>query len=388
MDKTKKNVFIKSLIWIIIKAFLVLAQLAVFVLLSISLIRMGVLENWLMALILIVLGLLLIFSIVELLTRQKTSLAMQIICIVLSVICIAGGIFALRYINAFNSFLDKISSTITSDTIVEEEKGLTERPFILYISGVDSRTGIDNPTALSDVNIAVVVNPLQSKMLLASVPRDTYVQLHGTEGLKDKLTHAGMFGIEMSKATMEDFLGIVIDRTLKVSFDTVIKVVDELDGIEIYSDTAMNLKSSLSNKMCYFVEGYQTVDGDCALRFSRERKMYYTGDKHRGANQQEVLTAIIQKLTGSREYLLKAPEILEVASDSFETSLSRDEITSFIRMQLSEAKNWQIESVALDGEGVRELTYSHESDGPLYVMIPNEESLANLKAKINEYLNE
>ena len=375
-------------VWIILKAILVIIQAIVSVLLVISLIRMGIIGTWIIAIVAVVLLILLVLNVIVLVVMKKTKVWMQIVCTIIAMICIGGGIFTYRYTNAFNSFLDRISSTIVSEApFVDDEKDLIERPFILYISGSDSRVSVDDPNARSDVNIVVVVNPGQSKILLASIPRDTYVQLHGTEGLKDKLTHAGLYGIEMSKTTIEDFLGITIDRTLKVSFDTVVEVVDELDGIEIYSDKAMSLKSEQSGKMCYYVEGKQVVDGECALRFSRERKKYSTGDKHRGANQQEVLTAIIQKLSGSREYLLKAPEILEVAADSFETSLSRDEITSFIRMQLNEPRNWQIESVAVDGEGVLEPTYSI-SDQNLYVMIPDEESLKGFVDKINEYLNE
>lgn len=379
----------KYLVWRIIGAVLVVAQVIVSALLLISLIKMGILAQWILWLIAIGLVVLGAICAIPLFIKKKSILVVRILCMILSVLVIAGGIFAYRYAEAFNSFLDRISSTIVSDAPIDEgEKDLTERPFILYISGTDSHTSVDDPNARSDVNILVVVNPDQSKILLASIPRDTYMQLHGTEGLKDKLTHAGMFGVEMSKATLEDFLDIKIDRTLKVSFDTVVKVVDELDGVEIYSDVKMNLRSSMTGKMCYFVEGTQLVDGECALRFSRERKTYHMGDLHRGANQQEVLSAIIKKLSGSKEYLLKAPEILEVAADSFETSLSRDEITAFIKMQLNEGKNWQIESVATDGVESHELTYSLEEMGPLFVFIPNEESVANVKAKINEYLNE
>ena len=347
---------------------------------------MGILAQWIVGV--VVAGLVAAAGIcaVPIFMRRKMWVV-RIICMVLSAVVIGGGVVGLRYTQAFNGFLDKVSSTIVDEDVEEEERGLIERPFILYISGIDSRDGYKEE-ALSDVNILVVVNPSKGKILLASIPRDTYVQLHGTEGLKDKLTHAGFYGVNMSRATLEDFLGVRIDRTLKVSFETVVEVVDELDGVEIYSDTTMNLKSERGGKMCYYVEGRQMVDGECALRFARERKTYNTGDLHRGANQQEVLTAIIQKLTGSKKYLLKAPEILEVAADSFETSLTRDEITAFIRKQLADGTDWQIESMGLDGEGTYELTYSLENMGPLYVMIPDEGSKAEMVKKIREYLGE
>lgn len=273
---------------------------------------------------------------------------------------------------------------LNDEEVAISDKEITTEPFIVYISGSDSRTGLQT-TASSDVNIVVAVNPQTGKILLASIPRDTYVQLHDTVGLKDKLTHAGIYGINMSKTTIEDFLGIKIDYTVKVSFDTVIKVVDQLDGIDIESDAAMTL-NAFNGKKCTFVEGKQHVDGDCALRFARERKTYLTGDRHRGENQQQVITSIIGRLSGSKDYLLKIPTILDIAADSFETTISRDNISKFIRRQLTDPINWQVKSIAVDGIGTHQPTYSMGSNLPLYVMIPDPESVQKVKEEINAYL--
>ena len=263
------------------------------------------------------------------------------------------------------------------------EKEITTEPFIVYISGSDSRNGV-KATARSDVNIVAVVNPKEEKILLVSIPRDTYVQLHDTYDTKDKLTHAGVYGINMSKTTIEDFLGIQIDYTIKVSFETVVKVVDQIDGIEIDSDTAMTIKNE-GGKRCEIRVGKQKLDGDCALRFARERKSYASGDRHRGENQQQVITAIIGKLSKSKDYVLKIPTILDIAADSFETSFTRDNIMDFLRMQLSGEMDWKVESIAIDGAGSYQPTYSMGSM-PLYVMIPSDATIANAQAKINEYL--
>ena len=274
---------------------------------------------------------------------------------------------------------------LEGEAVDVSDKEITTEPFIVYISGSDSRTGVKT-TARSDVNIVAVVNPKKSKILLVSIPRDTYVQLHETTGIKDKLTHAGVYGINMSKTTIEDFLNIKIDHTIKVSFDTVIKVVDELDGIEINSDQEMSLKAEGKNKTCHYVVGAQQVDGDCALRFARERKSYETGDRHRGENQQQVITSIINKISNSRNYLLKVPEILNIAADSFETTFERSDVTKFIRMQLADSADWKVESIAVDGTGTMAPTYSMGANLPLYVMIPHAESVDNAVNKINEYL--
>jgi len=289
-----------------------------------------------------------------------------------------------------SDFGDNNKIIYTFEIEIKEEKSeipdkkITQEPFVLYISGSDSRNGLKT-TARSDVNIVAVVNPGQGKILLVSIPRDMYVQLHGITGLKDKLTHAGVYGINMSKTTVEDFLGISIDYTLKVSFDTVIKVVDQLDGIDIVSDKAMTLGYEGGGK-CTYTEGKQHVNGVCALRFARERKSYQTGDRHRGENQQQVITSIIGRLSGSKDYLLKIPTILDIAADSFETTISRDNVSSFIRMQLTNPVNWQVESIAVDGTGTYEPTYSMGANRPLYVMIPDVNTVTNAKNKINQYL--
>ena len=128
------------------------------------------------------------------------------------------------------------------------------------------------------------------------------------------------------------------------------------------------------------------MDGDCALRFARERKTYETGDRHRGENQQEVITAIINKLSSSRDYILKLPTILDIAADSFETSLTRQEITDFIRLQLQEQPKWQTKSIAINGTGAMLPTYSMGANLPLYVMIPYQSTVTDAKEQIDTYL--
>ncbi len=469
---------------------LVSVQFITSLLLMISLISTNIIGGIFIVLLAGFLIVLLILSIIKLLVQEKASTPTKVVCGAVSVIAIVLSIFALRYTDAFNGFLNKITerrpetkqysvvvmdqseikelsqlskrnvgflktdekagnaenyllekvkfeanfyddadtlakvlNTNIVDAIVLEtdrmeilkeeaedsvkntrviytfeieietknaeisEKQVTKDPFVLYISGSDSRNGI-KARARSDVNILAVVNPTKGKILLVSIPRDTYVQLHNTTGIKDKLTHAGVYGIDMSRDTIEDFLGVNIDYTVKVSFDTVVKVVDQLNGIVIDSDQEMNLKATGNkDKTCSYVVGKQKVDGDCALRFARERKSYKTGDRHRGENQMQVITAIVSKLSESKDYILRLPEILNIAADSFETTFSRDDISSFIRMQLSNGTNWQVESISVDGAGSMQGTYSMGANRPLYVMIPSQDSVNNVVAKIREYLS-
>ncbi len=274
------------------------------------------------------------------------------------------------------------SFEVRSDTPDEPAKvDVKTEPFIMYISGTDSRSGL-NTVARSDVNMLAVVNPQKHKILLVSIPRDYYVQLHGTTGTKDKLTHAGVYGVEMSRKTIEDLFDIDINYTTKVSFSTVISVVDTLGGIEINSDQEF---TAWTNKSCHFVKGKQTVNSDCALAYSRERYAYESGDRHRIQNQQDVVVAILDKLSDPH-YLSKYPKILQNAEGSFDTSMSYDEITSFAKLQLSTLQGWEVERISVDGSGAMLPTYSMGAQ-KLYVMIPDENTVNAAKAKIDEFMS-
>lgn len=265
----------------------------------------------------------------------------------------------------------------------KEDKNITnKKPYILYISGSDSRTTV-RAVSRSDVNIIAAVNPNTNKILLVHIPRDYYVQLHGTTGVKDKLTHAGVYGINKSITTIEDILDIKIDKYVKVSFATVIKSVDLLGGIDIYSEKSF---TPWTNRKCHIVTGTQHLNGRCALAFARERRTYLTGDRHRGENQEQVLTKIIEKISNP-QYLLKYNEILKKTSDSFETNMTYEEITSIVKEELDTLAKWNIESYNLDGVGDMQPTYSMGSM-LLYVMQPDQSTIETAKQKIKEYLTE
>lgn len=309
-----------------------------------------------------------------------------LISLIFTVILTAIPVFLYyRYVDSLESYLRSISKKEeTSEEQTEEETkeklSFGDKSVVFYISGSDSRVSVHDANARSDVNIIAVVNPTTSKILLVSIPRDSYVQLHGTTGLRDKLTHAGIYGIEMSKTTIEDFLDVKIDRTIKVGFDALETIVDAIGGIDIYSDQEL---TTLHNK-CHFVVGTQHVNGACALGFSRERYAYINGDRHRGQNQQQVISKIIEKVT-TPAYLLKLPEILRAADGLFETSLTYQEILDVIKFQLWNSPSWTTESISIDGAGSMQQTYSMPGQN-LYVMLPNEASVATAKEKITHYL--
>ncbi len=268
----------------------------------------------------------------------------------------------------------KIKTKVDSNDV-----DVTKQSFSIYISGIDVKGSISS-VSRSDVNMIMTVNPKTNKILLTSIPRDYYVQLHGTTGYKDKLTHAGLYGINMSIQTIEDLLNMNINYYIRVNFTTLIDVVDAIGGITIYSDKAF---TAYTDRSCSFKVGNNTVDGKCALAFSRERYAYQEGDRHRVKNQQTVLIAMIQKLTSSKTLLTKYNQILNTLSDSFETNISSNRIYSLINKQLDSMPNWNIETFSLDGSNSFNYTYSY-SASKLYVMEPDTSTIEQAKIKIKE----
>jgi len=263
----------------------------------------------------------------------------------------------------------------TNNDILKELK-----PVNIYISGSDSRSNTITDSTLSDVNILVTLNPKTHTMLLTNIPRDYYVQLHGTTGTKDKLTHAGLYGVEMSKNTLEDLFGIEIDYSVKLGFQSVVEIVDLVGGIEVYSDTAFK---SYHKKGWYVKKGMNYMDGEKALAYARERYAYSDGDSHRGRNQQQVIEAIFNKIIADKSILLKYDSLLSKFSELYRTDIPKEFVTLLIKQQLEDMSSWTIEKQSVEGSGSMGQTYS--MPGPnLYITIPNQDTINSAVEKINE----
>lgn len=289
------------------------------------------------------------------------------------------------------NFKESTKIIYTFEVIVKSHKeeenkiNISKEPFILYISGIDQYGNVNSVRGRSDVNQIVIINPKTYHILLVNTPRDYYLQLAGTKGLKDKLTHAGIYGIDKSISTLENLYDIDINHYVRVNFNTLIKVVDVIGGIDIESDSSF---TCWTNKKVHVEKGWNHFNGEQALAYSRERHAYLTGDHHRGANQQQVITAIINKVGNSKVLISKYNSILNTLNGSFQTDMSMDMITSFIRYQLDKMPSWNVESIAVTGTNSSNYTYSMGTGYKLYVMEPDYNSIAIAKQRINEVLNE
>lgn len=263
---------------------------------------------------------------------------------------------------------------------ITKKVSIKNTSFNVLISGMDSY-GTINKTTRNDVNMIATVNPNTNKVLLTSIPRDYYVQLHGKTGYKDKLTHAGIYGINTVVQTIEDLFGIDINYYVRVNFTTVESLVNTIGPIEIYSDKAMSLDG------CKYVVGTNTVNGKCALRFARERHSYVEGDNHRIKNQQEVIKGIFNKLSKSAMVVTDYTSILDSLDGKFATNMDMKDITAFIKYELEDITKYEILDTQVTGTGSMELTYSYPHQ-KLYVMFPNEQSVESAKEYINKISDE
>lgn len=273
--------------------------------------------------------------------------------------------------------------TLSADTAQDEQtddRPITERPFILYISGNDT-SGTLQSTGRSDVNILMAINPKTHEILMVNTPRDYYVPLSVSGGERDKLTHAGIYGVDVSMDALSTLYGVPVEYYARLNFTGFKNIIDALGGITVESPKAFR-----SNDGRYFSKGSNDLNGAEALSFARERYAFGEGDNQRGKNQMTVIRAVIDKAS-SPAILTGYLDVMEAASGTFQTNMSQDEISSLVQMQLSDGTGWKIQSIAVSGEGSMGPCFSMPTDN-VWRMIPNEDDVANASTQLKAFLAE
>lgn len=255
----------------------------------------------------------------------------------------------------------------TESKDISKNVNVTEEPFNVYISGIDTY-GTISTVSRSDVNMIATVNPNTHQILLTSIPRDYYVPQPCQSNQKDKLTHTGIYGIDCTVETVENYFDIDINYYVRVNFSSVVDIVDALGGI-----TVENPVEFTSFDGTYFPAGSIELDGSQALSFSRERKSLGGGDRDRGKNQMRVITGIINKAI-SPAIITRYTSILDAVSGSFQTNMSNSEMTSLIKMQINNMSGWDIEQVSVNGTG-NPSAWSPANGFNSWVMEPNVETV-------------
>lgn len=231
---------------------------------------------------------------------------------------------------------------------------ITRDPFTVLISGNDSYGSL-NENSRSDVNMLLTIDPRTQVVLITSIPRDSYLTMSckkdetACSSVDDKLTHTGLYGVGTTESTIEDYLGIEINYTVRVNFSSLVNLVDAMGGIDVEIPEGLEVDTFYANGTEGVKAGWNHLEGERALAFARERHAYQDGDNQRIRNQQQVMRALIDKII-SPELLFRYPALMDAVSVAFETNMPADQIKSFLRYELLRRPNWQIISYAIAGE--------------------------------------
>ncbi|MDO4869053.1 MAG: LCP family protein [Bacillota bacterium] len=257
---------------------------------------------------------------------------------------------------------------------------VTQDPFNICVTGIDMWGSIDQ-VSRSDVNMIVTVNPQTRTILLSSVPRDSYVVLHSF-GEYDKLTHTGVWGVDETTSTIEDWLDIDINYYVRVNFSMLVDIVNAIDGIDVYSD--YEFKSAIADYE--YKKGWNHLNGREALYFARERHAFEDEDQQRIIDQQKVMKACLKKVMGSKTLLTSYTDLLKAVDDEMETNMSEKEMASIVKMQLNDMSKWKIKMQSVKGDLTMKGTYTMGMGRDLLVSIPRQDSVDKVSKNIHDTL--
>lgn len=283
----------------------------------------------------------------------------------------------------YQSNLKTIYSYKIKTSIKDEAKAHDSNVFNIYISGIDTYGSIST-VSRSDVNLILTVNMNTHKILMTETPRDAYVKIpDGGADQYDKLTHAGIYGVETSEKTLENLYGITIDYYARLNFDSFLKLIDALGGVTVYNDQAF---TALMNKKEYPVGNIELTSGEDALAFVRERYSLEHGDYDRGNNQMKVIQAILNKMT-SLKSVSNYSTIISNVQDSIQTDMKLDTMMKLVNGQLDSGKKFTITSQEVTGTGsTGELTSYAMPTASLYMIQLEDASVAKASQAIKDVM--
>lgn len=288
-------------------------------------------------------------------------------------------------LEGYEGFADKVRALYTLEVKIpikddtSTSDSTKDGTFLVYVSGIDTYGSV-NVKSRSDVNILAAVNTKTGTVQLINTPRDYFVAFPEKNNAKDKLTHAGIYGIDCSISTLEQLYGQKIDYYVRMNFSGFEGIIDAMGGVDVESDYAFSVDGYS------YVKGTNHLNGAQALRFARERHSFSEGDVQRGKNQMAVITAVIKK-AASADTLKNFNSIMNQLSGTFQTNMPTETMYSLVSKQLSSGTSWNVESYTVTGTGSMSTeTYSMPGRN-LYVMIPDQTTVDQAKTLINNVLN-
>lgn len=295
-----------------------------------------------------------------------------------------ANIEVIKDAEGYEDFEDKVKIIYSSELIkyieMVDKTDSNLDQFVVYISGIDT-FGDVSVRSRSDVNILAAVNTKTKHIQLINTPRDYYIEHPQSNGVKDKLTHAGLYGVENSIGAVENLYGINIDYYVRMNFSGFENIIDAMGGIDVYSD-----KDFTVEPVKHYTVGVNHLSGIEALAFARERHAFAAGDIQRGQNQMNVIIAMINKLS-SKDVLYNYSEVLDGIAGTFQTDMTSEDIYTLVKKQLVDNTKYTIDSYSVTGNGDSCTTYSTPKT-KVWVMQPNMDEVEKAKGLINGILNE
>ncbi len=230
--------------------------------------------------------------------------------------------------------------------------------FQVFFSGIDNRGPIVAESR-SDANVLITVNTDTRQILLVHIPRDYYIEFAGTGGRKDKLTHCGMLGIQTMLDSINAFFDTDVRYYIRFNFQGFMDFINEIGGVDVYSEYTFDSKNM---EGFHFEEGYNNVDGEGALAYSRERFSYNSGDRQRGRNQMYVIKAAVEAFSNG-SILRNFKAFLDATNGTYEMNIPLGFVTQMLLGQTVNPADWNVVICSVDG-------YDSSANGT-YVMEPD-----------------
>ena len=275
-------------------------------------------------------------------------------------------------------------------------KSVTE-PFTILLMGIDSTDEVltKNAIANGDTLILITFNPKTLNATMISIPRDSYVPIACWSGKpENKITHAAAYGNDCMINTIQNYFDVTIDYYAKINFKGLVKLVNAVGGVEVDVDVDHDLCTDNSNReevVCIH-PGHQVLNGEEALVYARNRKQLANGDFGRGQHQQEIVMALVNKMTTIND-VSTFMDILNTVSNSMDTNLTTKQILSFydvgkdiIKKSLSseDADLINIQTMFLQGTG--QMIYDERARMVLWDYVPNNDSRKDIIQAMKENL--
>ena len=262
---------------------------------------------------------------------------------------------------------------------------VTNKPFTVMLVGNDKWGDDITTTGRTDVNLLLTIHPLTKPVSVVSIPRDAFVPNACLYNKNDKLTHAGIYGIQCTEQTIENYLGVEIDYYVVLNFSSMVNIVNALGGIDVNNPYAFTT-SEANSYQGTFEEGFIHLNGEEALGYVRERKSLNSGDFGRGEHQNLVVQALIQKMT-EPSIITKIDKVLSSMENTFKTNVTIEDIYSLAQMQLDDMAVWNVVSYALNGTTGEEIVASLDENNMYSVVYISEEQIAFVQQLIQQIVN-